>query len=500
MKNVNSKRVFKRNENEANSDGEFVLYWMQINRRFHYNYALEYAIGWANKLGKPLLVFEGMSCDYPWANDRIHHFILQGMAEHQDWTEKNDVNYYSYVEDEAGNYQALLRELMKKSCLIVTDEYPVFIMKERNKKIPKEVDIPYITVDSNGIIPMAMSTKAPYSAYIFRKMMQRNFVECFSNPPQENPLEDLENREKVDIPKQIKKKWPDGKECFKDIPAFISKLPIDHSVPIIEMEGTRKAGLKRMNDFLENDLAYYSEERNHPDRDRSSRLSPWLHFGKVSAYEAAFGALKRQPRDWGYDKIQPQNGKRDGFWGGHDYVDAFLDELVTWRETGFHFCHHTPNYDKFESLPDWAQETLREHEGDQREKIYSYEELAKAETSDDIWNAAQRQLVKEGVIHNYLRMLWGKNVLSWTPDVETALKYLIDLNNTYAIDGRDPNSYSGIFWILGRFDRAWGPERKVYGKVRYMTSDSTRKKIKLANYLKEFGNGVITRDLFEDTN
>lgn len=144
------------------------------------------------------------------------------------------------------------------------------------------------------------------------------------------------------------------------------------------------------------------------------------------------------------------------------------------------------NYDKFESLPDWAQQTLEEHEADERPHIYSYEQLANAETEDDIWNAAQRQLVREGRIHNYLRMLWGKKVLQWTPDVRTALEYLIKLNNTYAIDGRDPNSYSGIFWILGRFDRAWGPERKIYGKVRYMTSDSTRKKVKIKEYLEKY--------------
>ncbi len=193
-----------------------------------------------------------------------------------------------------------------------------------------------------------------------------------------------------------------------------------------------------------------------------------------------------QPKGWDIGDARPVNGKRSGFFGGHASIESFLDEVITWRETGFHFAWHTPEYDQFDSLPSWALETLSEHSDDRREHVYSYEELADARTHDPVWNAAQMQLRKEGRIHNYLRMLWGKKVLEWTPDPQTALEYLIDLNNYYAIDGRDPNSYSGIFWIFGRFDRAWGPERQIYGKIRYMSSDSARKKIKMDNYLKRY--------------
>ena len=154
---------------------------------------------------------------------------------------------------------------------------------------------------------------------------------------------------------------------------------------------------------------------------------------------------------------------------------------------GFHYAHHVDNYDKFESLPDWALETMKDHENDERDYVYSYEELEQSKTHDEIWNAAQTQLREEGIIHNYLRMLWGKKVIEWTPDHKTALEYLIELNNKFAIDGRDPNSYSGIFWCFGRFDRAW-QEREIFGKLRYMTSESTRKKVKLKQYLAKYGN------------
>ena len=170
-------------------------------------------------------------------------------------------------------------------------------------------------------------------------------------------------------------------------------------------------------------------------------------------------------------------------------IESFLDEVVTWREVGYGFCFHRSDYAELESLPDWAQKTLAEHEGDKRPVTYELEQFENAETHDEIWNAAQRELRERGRIHNYLRMLWGKKILHWTRSPREALDVMIELNNKYAIDGRNPNSYSGIFWVLGRFDRAWGPERQIFGKVRYMTSDSTRKKLKLKKYLERWGDG-----------
>ena len=168
------------------------------------------------------------------------------------------------------------------------------------------------------------------------------------------------------------------------------------------------------------------------------------------------------------------------------YSEDFLDQLITWRELGFNMCRNNLNYDKYTSLPEWAKKSLKVHEMDERDYIYSMRQFEKAETHDPLWNAAQKQLLIEGKIHNYLRMLWGKKVIEWTPTPGNALKILIHLNNKYALDGRDPNSYSGIFWIFGRYDRAWGPERKIFGKIRYMSSKNTKKKVAVVNYLKKY--------------
>jgi deoxyribodipyrimidine photo-lyase len=485
MKNINSYRVFHRNSHDPNPDGEYVLYWMQINRRFHYNFALEYAVGWANKLDKPLLILEAFSCDYPWATARTHTFMMQGMKEHLDDAQARNLNYVTFSEAESGQYDSLLEKLAGRASVLITDEYPVFIMKERNRSYPKTFNLPYITVDSNGLIPLGLTDKDPYSAYFFRKIMQKHFVEAYTNPPKQNPLNDLKNRETVDLPDSFFEGLPDGRKSLSDIPGFISGLDINQNVGPVDLNGSRASAAGKLGHFVRYGLLEYDEKRNDPDEEKTSGLSPWLHFGKISEYEIVKTVLDHQPEGWDLDRISYNNGSTGGFFNGDPNIDGFLDEVITWREVGFHFAHHRDDYDQFESLPDWARKTLDDHRDDPRPEMYEYDELAASQTGDEVWNAAQTQLREEGVMHNYLRMLWGKKVIEWTPDPETALQYLIDLNNTYAVDGRDPNSYSGIFWCFGRFDRAW-QERPVFGKIRYMTSNSAKKKLKMKEYLRRY--------------
>lgn len=487
MKNINSYRKFSRNNNEPNENGDYVLYWMQINRRFQYNYALEYAIGWANKLGKPLLIYEGLSIEYPWACDRFHAFIMEGMKENLDFSESNDLNYFNFVEPEIGAGKGLFYRLAEKACTVISDEYPVFIIKKHNERVADKIDIPYITIDSNGIIPLGVTDKDPYSAYLFRKIMQKHFKEGFTNPPKKDPIEELENRDKIELPKDFLNDYPKADKMLENIEKTISGLDIDHEVGIIDMTGTRQAALGKLGYFIGHSLLEYDEKRNHPDEKKTSGLSPWLHFGKISEYEIVKAALDHQPEGWTLEDLTPNGGKNSGFFNGDENIESFLDEVITWREVGFHYAHHVDNYDEFESLPNWAKTTMEEHKDDVREYVYTLEEFELSKTHDEIWNAAQTQLREEGIIHNYLRMLWGKKIIEWTPDHRTALEYMIELNNKYAIDGRDPNSYSGIFWCFGRFDRAW-QEREIFGKLRYMTSNSTRKKVKLDQYLAKYGN------------
>jgi deoxyribodipyrimidine photo-lyase len=225
--------------------------------------------------------------------------------------------------------------------------------------------------------------------------------------------------------------------------------------------------------------------RIHPDAVATSRMSHFLHFGYVSTHEIVARIFDRE--SWNPQKLGKANGQRSGWWGLSETIESYLDELITWREVGLNACANSDDHEAYESIPNWAQQTLADHAEAHREFTYSLAAFERAETHDPLWNAAQRQLLREGYIHNYLRMLWGKKILHWSASPQQAFEIMVELNNKYALDGRDPNSYSGILWCLGKYDRAWGPEREIFGKVRYMTSDSTRKKLKLKGYLERYG-------------
>ena len=246
--------------------------------------------------------------------------------------------------------------------------------------------------------------------------------------------------------------------------------------------GGYEAAQRTLRRFLDDRLDRYGAERNDPDAEAASELSGYLHFGHISSHQILDAVARRE--DWSPWKLSDETGgKRRGWWNLDESVESFLDELVTWREVGYNFCFHRQDYDEIASLPEWAQKTLAEHQMDSRPEIYDLEQFEQAATHDEIWNAAQNELRERGRIHNYLRMLWGKKILHWSRSPQDALDIMIELNNKYAVDGRNPNSYSGILWVLGRFDRAWGPEREIFGKVRYMSSKNTRRKLKLGGYL-----------------
>ena len=271
------------------------------------------------------------------------------------------------------------------------------------------------------------------------------------------------------------------------IPATVSALQIDHAVAAVETSGGARAGAAAVERLFAERLPRYAEHRNDAEQEAASGLSPYLHFGVVSAHEVVHRVLREA--DWTPGRLgEDTRGARRGWWGLPSASESFLDQIVTWRELGFNMCVGRPHsYDRYESLPAWAQKTLAAHADDVRPSAYPLETLEAGQTHDEVWNAAQRQLQREGRIHNYLRMLWGKKVLEWSPSPRVALERLLHLNNRWALDGRDPNSYSGVFWTFGRYDRAWGPERSIFGKVRYMSSDSTRRKLKLKAYLASFG-------------
>jgi len=485
-------RIQVANDADINPTGDYVVYWMTANRRLTYNFALQRAIGIATEVDKPLIVFEALRCGYEWASDRLHRFVFQGMAEHRAALAGSGIAYYAWAETKRGEGRELLKTLASKACAIVSDDFPCFFLPRMMKAVAPRLEVRFELVDSNGIYPMRATDREFTRAHSFRRHLQKELRPYLIEMPDEDPIAHAKQLPQATIPADVLAKWPEASdELLTATPAVLSTLPIDHSVVAASFDGGQSSAADVLDRFMNSRLSRYADGRNSPDDEVASGLSPYLHFGHISAHEIFQRVVERDGWDLGRLREKP-NGSRDGWWGMSTEAESFLDELITWRELGYNMCHLRDDYDQFESLPEWAQKTMSEHAGDHRPELYSLEELETAATDDDIWNAAQRQLVHEGRMHNYLRMLWGKKIYQWSPTPQDALQNMIHLNNKYAVDGRNPNSYSGIFWVLGRYDRAWGPERPIFGKLRYMTSDSTRRKLKMKSYLarySEFASG-----------
>jgi deoxyribodipyrimidine photo-lyase len=321
--------------------------------------------------------------------------------------------------------------------------------------------------------------KIYHRAFSFRQFLKKEFPLHLPEFPLENPLSllDFDCIEKSGQ-LQISNLGEQGPVKLT-LPSFI-----DQSIfPVERFPGGCEYADDRLVNFLENKLKDYSRYRSHPEKNVTSGLSPYLHHGHISPH-GIFRRIALQ-EEWSPEKMN--SSKKGKHWFGlSENAEMFLDELITWRELGYNMASQDPSYDEYDSLPDWAKQTLKEHADDPRKFVYSIKQLENAETHDPLWNAAQNQLCEEGIIHNYLRMLWGKKILEWSENPKTALEIMIHLNNKYALDGRNPNSYSGIFWILGRYDRPWGPVRPVFGKIRYMSSKNTQRKFQTKDYIRKY--------------
>ncbi len=467
------------------SDGKCVIYWMTAFRRTHSNFALQFARDLAVSQKRPLVVLEPLRVRYRWASDRFHRFIIEGMRDTDADCENRPVLYYPYVEPNPGDGRGLLKSLAEIAGVIVTDDYPCFFHPRMIKAVSPRLKSALKLVDSNCLMPLAVADRTFTVAHSYRRWMQKELPKHLDEFPETDPLSSPHLVEpRADLLAPIYEKWP--RANFDDLLADqgLADISIDHKVVPTGQCGGPHEARRRLDNFVSQRLSNYEHDRNEPDELGSSELSAYLHFGHISPHEVFSEIMDAE--EWNPSRLNKVNGKVNGFWGVSENAEAFLDQLCTWREIGFNMSWRDPNFDRFESLPDWALKTIREHRNDEREYIYSLREFEEARTHDEIWNAAQRQLVREGKIHNYLRMLWGKKILHWTHHPREALEIMIELNNKYALDGRDPNSYSGIFWVLGRYDRAWGPERPIFGKLRYMTSENTAKKHKLNRYLERF--------------
>jgi deoxyribodipyrimidine photo-lyase len=482
MPAYNDARLRPVNSAPIREAGEYVLYWMQIYRRLDHNHALDHALRRATELKKPLVIYEGLKLGYPWASQRLHRFLLEGIQDNARTATRLGLNYWPFVETPQEPGRGLLRKLAARACLVVTDDFPCFIIPEQTAALAAKTDVAVVAVDSNSIVPLSLLGPAVTAAAHLRRRIHRGFAEAWPHRAARRPRGTDAVRRRVEAPFTA---WRG-----EDLPAFLDGLPLDRTVPPVPgVVGGTTAARTRLRDFLRRRLRGYAEQRSQPaspDAGHASGLSPYLHFGHISIEEVVAAVLETTG-DWALAELNARAvGKRDAFYCTDADGNSFLDEAITWRDVGMNW-HWTRRADAGSlktALPAWAQATLAAHARDPRPFLYTPEEWEVGQTHDPLWNAAQRELVATGTMHNYLRMLWGKKVIEWSRTPEEAYQTLLHLNNKYALDGRDPNSWTGILWCFGLFDRPWAPERPVLGTVRYMSSENTARKFKLGPYLE----------------
>jgi len=449
-------RVQLLNQAPLRAGGRYVLYWAQSNRRVDSNQALAFAAQLANQLRLPLLFYEGLTCSHPNANDRLHAFVLEGVPENAKRAAELGIGYVFYLRRGSADPNDVLFRLAADAVALVTDDYQGYLVRNHNRSVSAKIGIPYYAVDASCIVPMGQSGKQEYAAYTLRPKINRVLKEYL----------------KPVAPIRVQKRWTDARPSFhtvvtrENIPQLLGSSDLDHSVaPSAAFRGGRTEAQRRLRRFLKRNFKNYARLSREPSERGTSQLSPYLHFGHISPLEVALAAQAYASE---HKLIVPE----------------YMEELIVRRELAFNFARYGPEPNTLAALPDWAQKTLRKHARDRREHIYTCKQFEQAGTHDPLWNATQRELLRDGVIQGYYRMYWGKKIIEWCKSHQEALEIMIYLHDRYALDGRDPNTYANILWCFGLHDRPWG-ERPVFGMVRYMSLDGMKRKTDVDAYVRQ---------------
>jgi len=427
-----------------------VVYWMSRDQRVHDNWALIYAQKLAIEKGKQLLVIFVLVPDFLEATIRQYGFMLKGLQEVESELDKYNIPFFLLKGD---HKKEILKFINKnKASALVSEFDPLRVKRIWKEDVAKQIEIPFYEVDAHNIIPcLTASNKLEFAAYTIRPKIHKLLPEFLDEFPK------LKKMPKQDSLATDKVEWD----------KTISSLKINKEVKEVDwIKPGESEAANALKVFLENRFERYAEDRNDPNKNAISDLSPYLHFGQISAQRVALTVQQ--------------------FYQKNPSTEAFLEELIVRRELSDNFCYFNPKYDSFDGFHDWAKETLNQHRKDKREFVYSINEFEEANTHEDLWNAAQKELLISGKMHGYMRMYWAKKILEWSKSPEEALRIAIYLNDKYELDGRDPNGYVGCAWSIGGVhDRAW-TERLVYGKIRYMNRNGAARKFDVNSYVKKY--------------
>ncbi|MFO7535052.1 MAG: deoxyribodipyrimidine photo-lyase [Kiritimatiellia bacterium] len=447
---IQSERIKELNVAPVNTHGRYVLYLMQQSQRSSCNHALEHAIREANRLGLPVLAAFGLTPDYPGANRRHYAFMLEGLAETQRALAARGIR----LTVRAGAPDRTALALSKEAALAVTDRGYTRVQRAWRRAVAGQAECRAVEVESDVVVPV--ETAMDHEAYMAATLRPRihkalpNFLV---------PLKETKP-ERVSLSMRLA-----GAELdLADPAALLRKLKVAGGAePVGAIRGGAKAASKALEDFLRLRLHRYDERKDDPNANGASGLSPYLHFGQISALAVALAV-----KETGTGKSR----------------DVFLEQLIVRRELAMNFAWYNPDYDRFAGLPNWAKATLAAESKTKRPAVYNRADFEAARTGDLFWNAAQREMMKTGRMHNYMRMYWGKKILEWSETPEEAYVTAVELNDRHELDGRDPNGYAGVAWCFGKHDRPW-PKHPVFGNVRSMTASGLERKFDMQRYVKQ---------------
>jgi deoxyribodipyrimidine photo-lyase len=444
MINENRIRVLKKGTETRGP----VIYWMSRDQRVHDNWAMLFAQQLAFEKNKNLVVAFTLSPEFLVATLRQYDFMLNGLMEVEKELKKLNIPFFFLIGNPADEISKFIKEHNISN--LVSDFDPLKIKKKWKVEVSKKTNIPFYEVDAHNVVPcFYVSQKQEFGAYTIRPKIHKSLPEFLAE------FSKLKKMKSSTALSSNKIEWE----------KIYASLKADENVkPVSLLKPGEKAAHKTLKEFIENKFDKYAELRNDPNADVLSNLSPYLHFGQISAQRVALIL---------------------GGFGNHPSAEAFLEELIVRKELSDNFCFYNSNYDSFNGFPDWAKKTLNDHRKDEREFIYSSKQFEEAKTHEDLWNAAQNELIRTGKMHGYMRMYWAKKILEWSKSPEEALKIAIYLNDKYELDGRDPNGYTGCAWAIGGLhDRAW-QEIPVYGKIRYMNRNGAKRKFDVEKYVSK---------------
>jgi deoxyribodipyrimidine photo-lyase len=438
LRMIHRERIVELNDLPIRPGGDYVLYWMQSAQRTRYNHALEFAIRRANHLNRPVLVFFGISENYPSANARHYHFMLDGLREVRD--ELAELGIPAAILRVAPHVGATL--LAADACLLVTDDGHLPYLREWRTNVAHSIPCRAYEVTTNLIVPVqSASQKEEYSAATFRPRVTEQ-LSYFHKPLRHSVP-------RVSFSPGIKS------VDISDVSSTVRLLAVDFSVkPTGFYRGGTSSALILLKEFVTGKLAHYSAWSNDPTRNALSDMSPYLHFGQISPLEIAMTVSKA---------------------GKSSSAADYLEQLIVRRELSHNFVRYNRLAGSYDGLPPWARRTLDFHARDDRDYLYSLRDFENAATHDPYWNAAQQQMVVTGKMHGYMRMYWCKKILEWTSSPAEAFQLALCLNDRYELDGRDANGITGVAWCFGKHDRPWR-ERPVFGQVRYMNAAGLRRR------------------------